>query len=345
MALSPGSAFAYRLQQLSFLIPASIFQECLRLVSSRARPPQAAVIREVQGRHRALLARDLANVAAGVYPEKLLFQLPVRAYLARLPDLLGDSPRVLWRKRRKAYRDLPAEAGPERFPAYYRRNFHWQTDGYLSDRSARLYDLGVEILFRGMADVMRRQVIPPLVEHFDAPHAPPRPRLLDLGCGTGRALLQIAETRPTWQLAGLDLSPAYVRFARELLGSRARIEVGDAAGTARAAESCDAVLSVYLFHELPRAVRREVVAEAWRLLRPGGLVVVEDSAQLSDSPALAPVLEGFAQEFHEPFYRDYLRDDLAALLTAAGFVVERDETHLVARVLAARKPTSAAGVG
>ena len=42
------------------------------------------------------------------------------------------------------YDDLPAEAKPETYPRYYRRTFHWQSDGWLSDRSARIYDASVE---------------------------------------------------------------------------------------------------------------------------------------------------------------------------------------------------------
>ena len=34
---------------------------------------------------------------------------------------------------------------------------------------------------------------------------------------------------------------------------------------------------------------------------------------------LGEFLEGFASEMHEPFYRDYLRDDLAPLVNDAGF--------------------------
>ena len=40
--------------------------------------------------------------------------------------------------------------------------------------------------------------------------------------------------------------------------------------------------------------------------------MIEDSAQPSESPALAGVLRGFPADFHEPFYADYLDDDLQA---------------------------------
>src|SRR5262249_27129779 len=96
--------------------------------------------------------------------------------------------------------------------------------------------------------------------------------------------------------------------------------------------------SVYLFHELPRNARRNVVREMFRVLRPGGLVVLEDSAQISDSPQIASVLAGFPAEYHEPFYTDYQHDDLADLLAECGFTVQSSEAHLVAKVVAAKKP-------
>jgi len=76
----------------------------------------------------------------------------------------------------------------------------------------------------------------------------------------------------------------------------------------------------------------------FRVVRPGGIVVLEDSAQLSESPQLAPVLHDFPREFHEPFYEDYLEDDLQALLTEAGFVAISTQPQLVAKVVIARRP-------
>ena len=81
-----------------------------------------------------------------------------------------------------------------------------------------------------------------------------------------------------------------------------------------------------------------IEAGAARVLRPGGLLVIEDSAQPAESPELADVLADFPVQFHEPFYRDYLEDDLAALVAEAGFVVDAVEPHLVAKVVTARRP-------
>ena len=80
-----------------------------------------------------------------------------------------------------------------------------------------------------------------------------------------------------------------------------------------------------------------------RVLRPGGLLVIEDSAQLGESGELAFFLGRFAAEFHEPFYRDYVRDDLAAAAADAGLRVESVEPHFVSKVVVARKLAGARG--
>ena len=333
---------AYRAQQWSLRVPLATLRRATLAFSPHAREaaPDAAALAAFERRYQALLERDLANVEAGLYPRALLFQMPLATYAWRLPRLLADIPFVLERVWRGDYRALPTDVDVTRYPAYFRRTFHWQSDGYLSRRSAELYDVGVELLFAGTADVMRRQVIPPLTRALASGELPRDTRLLDLACGTGRTLAQIAITHPALRLTALDLSPYYLQVARETLA-----DVPDVSFVAENAERLpfrDAhfgiVTCVYLFHELPRPARRRVLAEAFRVLEPGGLFVIEDSAQLAESGEIAFFLSRFATEFHEPFYRDYVEDDLAAALAGAGFVVETVEPQYVAKVFVARKP-------
>lgn len=338
--LSRLDRLAYHSQHLSFLINATVMQEAARLVSRQPRPViDQAVLRCLQQRRTELHRRDLNNVEAGRYPRELLFDFPVRRYLRELPRLLRDAPRVLRRMRAKDYKDIPA-VDKERFPPYYRRTFHWQTDGYFSEHSAEVYELGVELLFRGTADVMRRQVIPPISELVEQSGGADKLKLLDVGCGTGRTLHQLAIAHPTMRLHGCDMSPAYVKLARKRLKDVDEVTLAVENGEALpwADETFDIVTSTYMFHELPRNARRNVVREMLRVLRPGGLLVIEDSAQISESPELEAVLRGFPREFHEPFYADYLEDDLAALLGGVGFDVRNTEPVLVAKIVIATRP-------
>jgi ubiquinone/menaquinone biosynthesis C-methylase UbiE len=300
---------------------------------SRDRALEAAVRR----RYRELLECDCEQACAGLYPEELLFDLPVREHLQALPRFLLDLPRVFARGRAGHHRDLPEDVELAAFPKYYRRTFHWQTDGYLSDRSAALYDLGVELLFVGCADVMRRQALAEVLRRRSGPLS-----LLDVGAGTGRFLAQAGRCLPGSELAGIELSPWYARFAERLWAQsphtrHVRMLVGNAETLPYADGSLDVVTSIFVLHELPRRARRRVLEEMRRVLRPGGLLVLEDAAQPSDAPDLAAALRQFSRDLHEPFFRDYQKDDLAELCRECGFRVQAVRSHFFAKVLSAER--------
>ncbi len=338
--LSRLDRLAYHSQHLSFLINATVMEGATRLVTRRPRKPiDDSVWRALQYRRTALHRLDLKNVEAGHYPRELLFDVPVGRFLREFPRLLRDAPRVMRRMRKNDFKDIP-DVDKERFPPYYRRTFHWQTDGYFSEHSAAVYELGVELLFRGTADVMRRQIIPPISELVRQSGGADKVKLLDIGCGTGRTLHQLAIAHPMMRLHGCDMSPAYIKLARKRLEDvhEVTLAVENAESLPWADATFDVVTSTYMFHELPRNARRNVVREMFRVVRPGGLVVLEDSAQVSESPELESVLRNFPQEFHEPFYADYLEDDLGALLAEIGFDVRATEPVLVAKLVTATRP-------
>lgn len=327
----------YRAQHYGLTLSMAIPRQLVSFaVSPRHTRFDKTVFATLQRRYDTLLERDLDNVARGYYPRALLYQFPLLDYLRQVPEALADLPRFLWRSYRGGYDDLPAGIDRRRYPRYYLRTFHWQTDGWLSERSARLYDASVEFLFGGTADIMRRMAIPPVV---DALRGQERPRLLDLACGTGRFLLQVHRALPNAQLFGLDMSGPYLARAGELLaGSDTSLIADNAEAIPLADAQFDAVTSVFLFHELPADARRRVMREAWRVLAPGGRFVVCDSAQLADSGELGEVLRAFHATYHEPYYKGYLRDDLAAVMNECGFAVESSAPHLVSKVVVGRKP-------
>jgi ubiquinone/menaquinone biosynthesis C-methylase UbiE len=72
-----------------------------------------------------------------------------------------------------------------------------------------------------------------------------------------------------------DLSPPYLAAAKSSLGPKypqLKYTQGAAEDMPYEDASFDAITCVYLFHELPAEVRKKVVREMSRVLRPGGKV-------------------------------------------------------------------------
>ncbi len=291
---------------------------------------------------RDLMQRDLANIEAGVYRMPYDLVMPAGPALGNTVRFFRDVPAVHRRRRTNANSEVfrvPPE-GSEHLPRYYRQNFHFQTDGYLSAKSARLYDHQVEVLFSGGADAMRRQALVPLRD-FLAGRSTAETRLLDVASGTGRFLTFVKDNYPRMPVTALDLSRPYLDQARANLAPWARTSacvVGAAEALPVADGSQDVVTTVYLFHELPRKIRLQAVREFARVLKPGGLLLFVDSLQIGDMPAFDPLLERFPVEFHEPFYGDYIRQDLPALFAEAGLETRSSTPAFLSKVVVAHKP-------
>jgi ubiquinone/menaquinone biosynthesis C-methylase UbiE len=302
------------------------------------------IIPIIQTKLARLRAADLADAEAGVYPTSLLFDDPWADYLRYYPLMCWDMSKIWERIDRKQYQNFSPTVDTEGYPNYYVQNFHHQTDGYLSEESANLYDLQVEILFGGSADSMRRRVLAPLkagLQQAFSTVPAKQQRVLDIACGTGRTLRAMRAALPQAALYGTDLSPAYLRKANELLsqipGELPQLLQANAEELPYLDNYFHAITCVFLFHELPGTVRQNVIDRAFHALQPGGTFVICDSIQLSDSPELAPAMEGFDEIFHEPYYADYTRDDLSLRLTNAGFSDVRTEVHFMSKYLIATK--------
>jgi ubiquinone/menaquinone biosynthesis C-methylase UbiE len=226
-------------------------------------------------------------------------------------------------------------------PDYYLQNFHFQSDGWLTEESADRYDTQVEVLFKGTANAMRRQALPPLAEAF-AGRDQRKLRLIDIGCGTGRFIDFVKQVWPRLPTLGLDLSEAYIRHARRHLKrwSRINLLVANAEAIPAPDNSCDAVTSIFLLHELPPEVRRIMTGEAARVLKPGGRLVLMDSLQLGDEPDYDGMLERFPQNYHEPYYQSYVSEDFSAIARRCGLVHRRDTKAFVSKVMVFDKPTA-----
>jgi len=103
----------------------------------------------------------------------------------------------------------------------------------------------------------------------------PEDEVLDLGCGTGRFTVPMAERAN--RVTGLDLCPAMIEKAREKTlqrGLRVEFREGDMTSLQFADKSFDVVTSMVALMHIPLDQRQAVFSEAARVLKPGGRMII-----------------------------------------------------------------------
>lgn len=344
-----------RTRSLGFILESTLLNGMGRILPRKMRqtfPQDPKQLKRLRDSVLALFDRDARNIAQGIYPLSVLKTESPLAHALRVPRVLIDGLGLSLRRGRGKTQAFDSQAKDllEELPRYYRRNFHFQTDGYLSQKSAELYEHQVEILFSGAADAMRRLILAPLKAHFEnqspewkAAHPDGQGlTILELAAGTGRATRFIRQAFPRAKIVAVDLSDPYLHVARKRLASYARIDFmqADAAHLPFQDGQFDAVVSVFLFHELPEAERERVIRESLRVLKPSAFLGLVDSIQKGDVPEFDELLEAFPLNYHEPFYRNYSEHPMEALLRAAHFGQITTDTGFLSKVVSALAPAS-----
>jgi ubiquinone/menaquinone biosynthesis C-methylase UbiE len=101
-------------------------------------------------------------------------------------------------------------------------------------------------------------------------------RVLDIGCGSGEYLLTMAKMGA--MVAGQDLSETAIEKGREILkdeGLEGELKIGDATRLDFPDEYFDHVFSADFFEHITIEQKRKVIAEAYRVLKPGGQLTIK----------------------------------------------------------------------
>jgi ubiquinone/menaquinone biosynthesis C-methylase UbiE len=196
------------------------------------------------------------------------------------------------------------------YPDYYRtQNFHGIEGGYLTTSAAITYDPITQYVLPPFEGWVRQSLV---AEVRSQPQ-----RILDLGCGTGSTTLLLKQAFPTATVTGLDLSPYMLAVAEDKARSL-NLDIvwqqGTAEATALAPASFDLVTASLLFHETPPQITQAILAEGYRLLAPGGQMLILDGNQ-----ATLRNLEWLNRVFEEPYIQTYAAGNLDAWMGKAGF--------------------------
>ncbi len=161
---------------------------------------------------------------------------------------------------------------------------------------------------------------------------PPREGMsvLDVGCGTGTHLALYQEAG--CQVFGLDTSPAMMEVARQKLGDRADLRLGDASQMPYEEGQFDLVIMMLALHEMPASVRAAVLDEIRRTMKKDGRLLLIDFHTGPYRPLkgwttklLITFMEIAAGREHFKNYRHFLGcQGLLPLIADHQFSVEKD---------------------
>ncbi|MBI4671569.1 MAG: class I SAM-dependent methyltransferase [Chloroflexi bacterium] len=137
--------------------------------------------------------------------------------------------------------------------------------------------------------------------------------LLDVGCGTGEILAQIT-ARENVTLAGIDLSANMIAAAKQKLGERADLRVGDAENLPWSNDSFDVIICLDSFHHYPNP--RKVLAEMLRVTKANGRLILGD---LWTPPPVRQFMNLILPLTKGGDVRVYSEKEICALLKENGF--------------------------
>jgi len=206
----------------------------------------------------------------------------------------------------------PAAAEIESF---YRQDYYTECSAECGAHGPRAY---MDLARDSTAEVARRAR---QVDRLLLRHQPARGRFLEVGCGPGFLLRDMA--RLGWDVSGLEISEFAARYAREQLGLR--VEVGPLEAPTLPQHSLDAVFMGDVLEHLPQPLSALAAVHAW--LSPGGILCVAVPSTLNLLSAQLGLalfrVRGRFKTLRIPPYHlfEYTPRTLAALLSACGFEV------------------------
>ena len=204
-----------------------------------------------------------------------------------------------------------------------------QTEGTLI-RWAPYYDFTVNIVTLGKARTLRKLTV-------DKALIQPGDSVLDVGCGTGEVTLPAKTRAKDGKVYGIDPAPEMIAVAQKKAAHK-KLEIDFRVGVIESLPFPDATIDVVtsslMMHHLPEELKVRGLAEVYRVLKPGGRLLIADFMRPTGS-FLNHLFIAFTR--HRGLKSGI--EDLQKLLNAAGFqqITPFDENILIIGFLRAIK--------
>ncbi|MEV4582898.1 class I SAM-dependent methyltransferase [Nonomuraea jabiensis] len=145
-------------------------------------------------------------------------------------------------------------------------------------------------------------------------------RVLDVGCGTGYLSRILAPVvTPSGHVTGVDPSPAMIDYATRHAPANCTYVEGSGQDLPFPDGSFDLVISSLAVHHIPAEARPEALRQMFRVLRPGGRLLIAEFR-----PPANPLARRVVGALTGPAMRHDPRDLLGTMIPDAGFQVESE---------------------
>ena len=189
---------------------------------------------------------------------------------------------------------------------------------------AAVYDNGGSVFTMGLFGKRRDDIggsIALFIKHR-YPELKPQ-RILDLGCSLGTNTLPWAETYPDAEVHAIDVAAPLLRYAHaraQSLNVPVHFHQRSVDEPGFDDESFDIIFSSMLLHELPAKTIQKTLSEAYRMLKPGGLMLhMELPPNSMTAPYDSFYLDWDSYYNREPFYKAFRDKIPRELCIEAGF--------------------------
>ncbi|MGU9950736.1 MAG: class I SAM-dependent methyltransferase [Gammaproteobacteria bacterium WSBS_2016_MAG_OTU1] len=152
----------------------------------------------------------------------------------------------------------------------------------------------------------------------------PADKILDVGCGTGELLHQLAATHSPGNLFGADPVAEMLAVAQNKVSAEVSLCEGWAENLPFDDAHFDVVVSCNMFHYIQQPTA--ALQEMWRVLRPGGRLIITDWC---DDYLACRLCSSYLRLVGRAHFKTYRQGEFLQMLKAAGYAINALDTYKI----------------